>query len=228
VGTLLIEDRNKVIEAGLLLQEISAGRFGGFFLHGWIRRRQHKSGDIWVYCHRRRRWDGKLVEATGIRLGTVTEIPSEEAAWKRVDELGLKPYSADRPRDPRITFGEVAAHYVKFGLPDDQTKATIEKSQSTIKKYKHYLNRWVLPKWHSARALSVPPFEVEDWLKQIEREHRLESSTLAEIRKIMNLVYRHGQRHGILPRTDEGNPMLFVQLPGDRNSTGASERESVA
>jgi hypothetical protein len=155
-------------------------------------------------------------------------IPDEAAAWKRVDELGLKPYSPERPRDPRITFGEVAAHYVKFELPDDQSHATIDKSQSTITKYKHYLNSWVLPKWRKERALAVHPFEVEDWFKQIEREHRLETSTLAEVRKIMNLVYRHSQRYGILPRTDEGNPMLFVRLPGDPHSTNDSERESVA
>jgi hypothetical protein len=90
------------------------------------------------------------------------------------------------------------------------------------------LNSWVLPKWRKERALAVHPFEVEDWFKQIEREHRLETSTLAEVRKIMNLVYRHGQRYGILPRTDEGNPMLFVRLPGDPHSTNDSERESVA
>ena len=75
--------------------------------------------------------------------------------------------------------------------------------------------------------VAVHPFEVEDWLKQVEREHHLETSTLGEIRKVMNLVYRHGQRHGILPRTDEGNPMPFVRLPGDGNST-ESEREIVA
>ena len=181
-----------------------------------------------MYCHRRRRWDGKLVEATEIRLGPVTEIPNEEAAWKRVNQLGLKPHSPDVPRNPRITFGEIASHYVKFELPDDQSRATIEKSQATITKYKHYLNRWILPKWRRERALAVRPFEVEDWLKQVEREHQLETSTLAEIRKVMNLVYRHGQRHGILPRTDEGNPMLFVRLPGDPYSSSDSESESVA
>src|ERR1700756_1044923 len=75
--------------------------------NGWIRKRHRKSGDIWVYSHRRRRWDGKWVEATERRLGTIHELPDEEAAWKRVDELGLKPCSPE-PRDPRITFGEVA------------------------------------------------------------------------------------------------------------------------
>jgi hypothetical protein len=86
----------------------------------------------------------------------------------------------------------------------------------------------VLPKWQRERALAVRPFQVEDWFKEIEREHQLETGTLAEIRKIMNLIYRHGQRHGILPRTDEGNPMLFVRLRDHRNSTGEFERESVA
>ena len=196
--------------------------------NGWIRKRHRKSGDIWVYCYRRRRWDGKWVQATERRLGTMVELPNEEAAWKRVDELGLKPYSPERSRDPRITFGEVAAHYVEFELPDDQTNATIEKSQSTIRKYKHYLNKWVLPKWQRERALAVRPFQVEDWFKEIERGHELETATLAEIRKVMSLVYRHGQRHGILPRTDEGNPILFVRLPGDPHSITDSERESVA
>jgi len=72
------------------------------------------------------------VEATESRLGTIHELPDTEAAWKRVEKLGLRPYSPERPRDPRITFGEVAAHYVRFELPDDQTNVTIEKSQSTI------------------------------------------------------------------------------------------------
>ena len=72
------------------------------------------------------------------------------------------------------------------------------------------------------------PYEVEDWFKQIEREHRLEAGTLAEIRKVMNLAYRHGQRHGILPRTDDGNPMSFVRLPGDDKSNPGTEPVSAA
>jgi hypothetical protein len=190
--------------------------------NGWLRKRHRKSGDIWVYCRRRRRSDGKWVEQTGIRLGPVAELPNEEAAWERVNELGLKPYVHDAPRNPRITFGEIATHYVKFELSDDQSNATIEESQSTIAKYKHYLNSWVLPRWQRERALAVHPFEVEDWFKQIAREHQLETTTLAEIRKIMNLVYCHGQRHGILPRTDDGNPMPFVRLPGDERSAPVS------
>jgi hypothetical protein len=86
----------------------------------------------------------------------------------------------------------------------------------------------VLPKWRKERALAVHPFEVEEWFKQIEREHRLETNTLGEIRKLMNLVYRHGRRHGILPHSEDGNPMSFVRLQGDRDSNSNSERENVA
>lgn len=166
--------------------------------------------------------DEKWVQATERRLGTTAEFPNEEAAWRRVDELGLKPYSPQGPRDPRITFGEVAAHYVKWELPDDQTNATIEKPQATITRCKHYLSRWVLPKWKRERALAVRPFGIGRRSKQIEREHQLETTTLDEIRKVMNLVYRHGQRHGILPLTGEGNPMSFVRLSGDDRSAPVS------
>ena len=181
-----------------------------------------------MYCHRRRRSDGEWVEATGIQVGTVADLLNEEAAWKRVNDLGLKPNVHLPNRNPRITFGELAAHYVKFELPDDQSDVTIEKAQATITKYKHYLNSWALPRWKQTPALAVHPFEVETWFKEIAREHDLKIATLYEIRKVMNLVYRHGQRCGFLPRTDDGNPMLFVRLPGDQASPCGSERESVA
>jgi len=68
-----------------------------------------------------------------------------------------------------------------------------------------------LPRWEKMPALTVEPIEVEDWLKAIRKEHGLENSTLVEIRKVMNLVYKHGQRFGLLPRSEEGNPIHFVR-----------------
>jgi hypothetical protein len=37
VRTLVVEDVDKVVEAGLLLQEVGGGRLGGFFLQGKMR-----------------------------------------------------------------------------------------------------------------------------------------------------------------------------------------------
>src|ERR1700688_4367087 len=43
------------------------------------------------------------------------------------------------------------------------------------------------------RAAELEPIEVERWLKALRKKHGLENSTLVEIRKVMNLVYKHGQ-----------------------------------
>jgi hypothetical protein len=72
--------------------------------NGWLRKRHRKSGDIWVYCYRRRRLDGKWVEATGIQVGPVSELPTEEAAWQRADEIGLKPDAFRDRASTRPTF----------------------------------------------------------------------------------------------------------------------------
>jgi len=139
--------------------------------NGWLRKRHRKSGDIWAYCHRRRRFDGKWVEATEswsrLWLSSLMKEP-HGSVWTN---LGSNPHAHLLERNPRLTFGELAAHYVKFELRDDQSNATIEKARLTIIKYKHYLNRWALPRWQRTAALAVSPFEVETWFKEIEQEH---------------------------------------------------------
>ena len=111
------------------------------FQEGWLRRKPRKSGDIWVFCYRRRRpKDGTWIEATGITVGAVKDYPSEEAAWRRVKELHLNPNQSPIAVGARILFGELTANYMQRELPDDQSEATIEKAYSTIYKYKRYLN----------------------------------------------------------------------------------------
>jgi len=39
----------------------------------------------------------------------------------------------------------------------------------------------------------------------------LEKPILDEFRHQMSLAYRHGQRSGLLPRTQEANPLIFVR-----------------
>jgi hypothetical protein len=45
------------------------------------------------------------------------------------------------------------------------------------------------------------------------RHDHIENATLSEIRKIMDLVYTHGQRFGLLPHSDRGNPIRLVRRP---------------
>ncbi len=182
------------------------------FQNGSLQRKKRKSGDIWVFRHRRQRpQDGKWVEATPIKIGTVRQYPSREAAERRAKELHLDPNRSTFQLSGQVLFGELAAHYMQVELPEDQTEATIEKAYSTIRKYKRYLNRWALPRWRNTPALSVQPHEVEGWLKELKKRCNLANPTLGEIKKVMNNVYVHGQREGFLPRTSDGNPIEFVR-----------------
>ena len=165
-----------------------------------------------MFCYRRQRpEDGAWVQATSIKVGKVREYPSEEAAWRRVEELHLNPNQSPFEVGAQLLFGELAAHYIQRELPEDQRQATIEKAYSTIRKYKRYLSRWALPRWGATPALAIQPPEVEDWLRELKNKFALRNPTLGEIRKAMNNVYVHGQRQGFLPRTPDGNPIGFVR-----------------
>ena len=45
----------------------------------------------------------------------------------------------------------------------------------------------------------------------MKREDGLENPTLDKTRRVMSLVFKHGQRYGLIPRTQEANPMRFVR-----------------
>jgi hypothetical protein len=42
-------------------------------------------------------------------------------------------------------------------------------------------------------------------------EEQLQNPTLDKYRRQMFLVYKHGQRYGLIPRTQEANPLRFVR-----------------
>src|ERR1700730_3098265 len=131
------------------------------FQNGWLQKKPRKSGDIWVFCYRRQRpEDGRWVQSTPIKVGKVKEYPSEEAAWRRVEELHLNPNQSPFELGAQPLFGELAAHYIQREWPEDQTQATIEKAYSTIRKYKRYLSRWALPRWGTTPALALHPPDV--------------------------------------------------------------------
>jgi hypothetical protein len=53
--------------------------------------------------------------------------------------------------------------------------------------------------------------EVEQWLRALKKEEELANPTLDKTRRVMSLVYKHGQRYGLIPRNQESNPMRFVR-----------------
>jgi hypothetical protein len=83
-------------------------------------RKHRKSGEVWLFCYRQRRQaDGKWVEATPIRVGSLKEFPSEETAWRRVEELRLNPNQSTFGVSPQSTFGQLVAHYMQHELQEN-------------------------------------------------------------------------------------------------------------
>jgi hypothetical protein len=53
--------------------------------------------------------------------------------------------------------------------------------------------------------LGIQPLEVEEWLTTVKREEALANPTLDKMRRVMSLVYRHGKRYGLIPRSLEAH-----------------------
>jgi integrase len=60
-------------------------------------------------------------------------------------------------------------------------------------------------------ALLIAPLDLENWLKEPGRKNGLENQTRSKIRQVIGLVYKHAQRVGFLPRTEQANPIRFVR-----------------
>src|SRR2546430_9554324 len=52
---------------------------------------------------------------------------------------------------------------------------------------------------------------ISQWLSAVKEDHDLEDPTLDKMRRVMSLVYRHGQRYGLISRREECNPLRFVR-----------------
>ncbi|PYX53476.1 MAG: hypothetical protein DMG76_25645, partial [Acidobacteria bacterium] len=100
-------------------------------------------------------------------------------------------------------------HYAEHELVD-QTESIHAKAHTTVRSYERILRNRLLPKWGHRIALGIEPLEVEQWLKDLKREKRFANPTLDKTRRVMSLVYKHGQRYGLIPRNQESNPMHFV------------------
>jgi hypothetical protein len=143
-----------------------------------------------------------------IPIGLVRDLPDKRSVWAEVERLHLPINPVDSRRG--VTFGELVLHYAEHELVE-RSESIHPKAHTTIKGYDCILRNRLLPKWGSRIALGIEPLEVEEWLTTPKREEELENPTLDRLRRVMSLVYRHGQRYGLIPRTQESHPMRFVR-----------------
>jgi len=178
------------------------------FQRGSLRVESRKNGNTWVLRYFvTRHSDGRRVEHK-IPIGLVHDFPTESAAWAEVDRQHLQLNEPDFKA--RVTFAHLALHFMNHEL-GEQTETADPKSHTTISGYKRILKNRCIDRWGKRVALSLEPLEIEQWLKSLKRDEELANPTLDKIRRVMSLVFKHGQRYGLIPRNQESNPMHFVR-----------------
>src|ERR1035441_8828547 len=178
--------------------------------HGSIRVLSRKSGDTFEYRYYRTRADGERVGANFV-VGTVAELRTKAGAWTRLRTMGFDPNASVTKVVKPVTFGELAKDYIRVELSDDQSEAAIPKAYPTVETYRRYIKRHILPRWETVRASDMDPIQVEKWLRQLRQEKGLANGSLVKLRNVMLVIFKHAQRFGLLARTQEANPILFVR-----------------
>jgi len=180
------------------------------FQRGSLRVESRKNGPTWVLRYFvTRPSDSRRVEHK-IAVGLVHDFPCESAAWAAVQKQHLQTQINQSDFRGHVTFADLAQHYIRHEL-GEQTEAVAPKSHTTIAGYKRILKNRCLDRWGNRIALGIEPLEIEQWLKGIKREQLLENPTLDKTRRVMSLVFKHGQRYGLIPRSEESNPLRFVR-----------------
>ncbi|OLE86942.1 MAG: hypothetical protein AUG07_01860 [Acidobacteria bacterium 13_1_20CM_2_60_10] len=175
---------------------------------GWLKQEMRAGGQTWVLFFRTvRKSDGKRVEHK-VAIGLLKDFPDKTSAWAEVDKLHLRLNQVDSRG--KVTFADLAHHYADHELVE-HTESVHPKAYTTIRGYERLLRNRLLPRWGHRIALGIQPLEVEEWLTAIKKEEALANPTVDKMRRVMSLIYKHGQRYGLIPRSQEANPMRFVR-----------------
>lgn len=185
---------------------------------GSLRKIMRAEGLTRVLRYYATRSDGKRVERT-TAVGLVKDIGSSPAdASREVDRQNLRetinqlqPFEG-KPR----TFGQLCQDYIENELRIDQTESARPKAFPTVETYERHLINRIIPRWGKLAPLAVESRDVEAWFRELRKGNAqkkvkaLADPTIDKIRRIMSLVFKHGQRCNFLPRQQEGNPMNWV------------------
>jgi integrase len=161
-----------------------------------------KEGDTWMLRYRVVTADGRRVE-NGLTVGFVRDFPSEKAAWREVDRLGLLiRINSDAPAPGRIRFNALCEHYLKADFGADAVRP---KSANTIPIVEHYVRDYLSARWGTEIAEDIKPLEIQRWFKSLHTDKGLAWTTIAKMRGIMHRVYKVGILHELVSKNPAQN-----------------------
>ena len=185
----------------------------------------------WIYRFQTTRpSDGARVENTRV-IGLVKDIgASEAAAWKEVGRLGLD-INIESQLGRKPTFRDLAEHFRKQELKKESGVGV--KAPETVGTHELLLDRWILPRWGEKTASEIKPLEIESWFEsltstpQLENKKPLAWSSIGKIKSVMAQVFKHAQRHELVPAAidKDGRPTNPVLLA--RSEAGSDYEAAV-
>jgi integrase len=180
------------------------------YQHGFFSRIKRKKGpEVWIYRWREADGSGKPKMRSQV-IGSVTQYPTEKAAWAAVGTLRLDiNYETLRPEGRPQTFEELAKHYELIEL--DLEKHSERKGAQTKQVYAGYLKTKIVPRWGDCRVQEIKAVAVERWLASLDD---LSNGTKSKIKCIMSDAFQHAVRYGWL--TDGENPIFAVRQSAKR------------
>src|SRR5258707_12754555 len=96
------------------------------YQRGSLKQVPRKEGITWVLRYRVTGTDGRRVENT-LPIGLVRDFPTEKAAWREVDNLGLAiRINSDSATIGRTRFAGLAQHYLRSDFGTDAVRPTSE------------------------------------------------------------------------------------------------------
>src|ERR1700722_13907160 len=98
------------------------------YQRGSLRVVSRKGGDVWMLRYRLNTADGSRKENT-LPIGLLSDLPTEKAAWREVDRLGLLVRINCEGSGISIRFDALAEFYLKADFGDDAVRP---KSVNTI------------------------------------------------------------------------------------------------
>ena len=197
---------------------------------GWLRVKRYADGDTVLFCFQTRRTsDGKLVE-NHRRVGLLRDFPSVRGQWMEVARLGYQEL-LDRPIGASPTFAELAQHWRSHELKKDAGIA--KKAHETVTISELILDNWVLPKWGDLKASEIKPLAIEAWFElltsapQGRKKKPLAWGTIQKIKSIMSQVFKHAQRHELIPASVDSEGKLTNPLILARSETSSDYEAKV-
>ena len=197
---------------------------------GTLRKEERASGAVWVY-----RWqttraaDGKRVENTRV-VGKLKDIGSSEAAaWRKVSSLSLDLLADDAAESRELTFKDLATHYQQNELK--KTSGVGVRAVETVTVHELNLRRWILPRWGEIPVTQIRPLAIEQWFESLAtnivatdandgNKGPLRWPTIGKLKSIMSLVFKHAQRHDLIPAAVDSNgrptnPVLLARTKSE-------------